>query len=153
MEAVVLENVRSCYNVWNIIRTADAMDFDVVISWYTPTPWENASIIKTSLWAEKNIKIYNFYNPKKAIDFSKNNYWNIIASEITNKWKTLKNYFWTRNYKDIWIVFGNEISWLLPETLNLVDDIVFIPMRWKKSSLNVSQACAIFMRDFAIYNN
>lgn len=35
---IVLENLRSAYNTWNIIRTADALWWGVVLSGYTPSP-------------------------------------------------------------------------------------------------------------------
>ena len=142
MPAVILENIRSAYNVGNIIRTADAFWFEVIISWYTPNPLEDPSVCKTSLWAEKSVPIYSFWNPKEAIEFARSKYALIVASEIWVWWKDIRKFDFDW---DIAIVFWNEKTWILRQTLELVDDIVFIPMIWKKESLNVWQSAAIFM--------
>jgi TrmH family RNA methyltransferase len=142
MPAVILENIRSAYNVGNIIRTADAFWFEVIISWYTPNPLEDPSVCKTSLWAEKSVPIYSFWNPKEAIEFAKSKYRLVVASEIRVWWKDIRKFDFDW---DIAIVFWNEKTWILRQTLELVDDIVFIPMIWKKESLNVWQSAAIFM--------
>ena len=150
-KAVVLENIRSAYNVWNIIRTADAFGYNVIISWYTPSP-DNIKVLKTSLWAEKTVGIKTFYNPKKAIKFVKNNYSLVIWAEITpnaidlQEWKKI---IIENNINSFAIVFWNEVSWITKETLNMVDKIFYIPMIWKKESLNVAQASAIFMYELA----
>jgi tRNA G18 (ribose-2'-O)-methylase SpoU len=43
------------------------------------------------------------------------------------------------------VIFGNEVEGILPQTLEAVDDVVAIPMRWVKESLNIGQSAAIFM--------
>ena len=144
MPAVILENIRSAYNVWNIIRTADAFWFDVIISWYSPSPFKDQSVLKTSLWAEKSVKIFEFRNPKEALYFAKNKYGTIIAAEITPSSKNILEFPFEK-FKDLAIVFGNEKQWVLKETLELVDEVIHIPMIGKKESLNVWQAAAIFM--------
>ena len=133
---VVCENLRSSYNVWNIIRTADALGFDVVISGYTPF---DEKVFKTSLGAEKKVKIIHIWNPLEAIKFSQK-YWKIVAAEITPTSKDLR----LLDEKIDWFVLGNEITWVLPQTLEMID-VYHIPMIWEKESLNVWQAAAIFM--------
>ena len=150
MPAVILENIRSAYNVGNIIRTADAFGFDVIISGYTPSPFNNQSVLKTSLGAEKSVKIYEFWDPKKALIFAKNKYKIIFAAEITKNAKDITKFNFSL-YKDLAIVFGNEKTGILPETMEFVDDIIFIPMFGRKESLNVWQAAAIFM--YEIFRN
>lgn len=147
MPALILENIRSSYNVGNIIRTADAFNFDIIISWYTPSPKNKTSICKTSLWAEKNVKIYEFYNTKKAILFAKEKYKYLIASEINKSAKSLNN-FDIKNKNDLAIVLWNEVNWVLQETLSFVDEIIYIPMFWIKESLNVWQASSILMWEY-----
>jgi len=55
MQVVLLENIRSAYNVGNIIRTADALGWQVWLSGYSPSPEDNLKVIKTSLGAESNV--------------------------------------------------------------------------------------------------
>ena len=147
MPAVVLEDIRSAYNVGNIIRTADAFWFDVVISGYSPSPSKDKGVLKTSLWAEKSVKIFEFWNPKDAIEFVRQRYWVVVAAEITENAKSILKFdkFLETLWEDIAIVFWNEVNWVLSETLEIVDEIFYIPMNWVKESLNVSQSAAIFM--------
>ncbi len=49
MNIVILENIRSAYNVGNVVRTADALGRDVRITGYTPSPLEHPKVKKTSL--------------------------------------------------------------------------------------------------------
>ena len=49
---IILENIRSAYNVGNVIRTADALGREVRITGYTPSPLDHPKVKKTSLGAE-----------------------------------------------------------------------------------------------------
>ena len=46
---VILENIRSAYNVGNVVRTADSLGRDVRIVGYTPSPLTHPKVLKTSL--------------------------------------------------------------------------------------------------------
>ena len=52
---VVLENIRSAYNVGNVIRTADSLWCEVRITWYTPSPLDHPKVKKTTLLADENV--------------------------------------------------------------------------------------------------
>lgn len=146
---IVLENLRSAYNVWNIIRTADALWWTVFLSGYTPHPDEQIKVVKTSLWAEKNVLIKRYDSTKEIIDLYKNKWYLILAWEITKNSKNLKTYSQKHN-KNI-LILWNEVDWVLDSTLEIVDETFFIPMKWIKESLNVWQSAAIFMRE--LWNN
>lgn len=146
---IVLENIRSCYNVWNIIRTADALWWDIVLSWYTPSPFEEKKILKTSLWSENSINIKQFYNTSETLNFLKKNNYLILSAEITKNAIPLNEF----SKEKIWnqkiaIIFGNETDGVLKETLETSDKTIYIPMKWIKESLNVWQTTAIFMWEF-----
>ena len=151
---IVLENVRSAYNVWNIIRTADALGYDIIISGYTPSPFKDEKVRKTSLWAENSVKILEFWNPKDTLTYLKSINSILIWAEICHISIWLKDFVKNNNKIDhnIAIIFGNEVEWVLKETLETVDFVVFIPMIWEKESLNVWQSAAIFMREFSQVN-
>ncbi len=145
-KALILENIRSAYNVGNIIRTADALGYDVILAGYSPSPFENPKVVKSSLWAEKSVNIKTFYNPVEALSYAKKEYWYLVWAEITDdaididEWKKLiENQNWFA------VVFWNEVDWVTLETLEKLDKVFFIPMKWTKESLNVCEAAAIFM--------
>ena len=144
--AIALENIRSAYNVGNIIRTADALGYDVILLWYSPSPFENEKVLKTSLGAEKNINLKQFYNPTKWLEYIKNNYPLTIAAEITPTAIPLTQLWDKILNKNFCIIVWNEVNGVSQETLEKVDLISFIPMNWIKESLNVCEAATIFMR-------
>lgn len=145
---VLLENLRSAYNVWNIIRTADALWWDVWLSGYTPHPDEQIKVVKTSLWAETNVWLKRFDNTLEAIEFSRKNDFLVLAWEITQNAVPL-NDLWKISDNNIVLILWNEVDWVLKSTLDVVDNVVFIPMKWLKESINVGQSAAIFMWEFS----
>ncbi len=141
--AIALENIRSVYNVWNIIRTADALGFDVILLWYSP--WkEDEKLLKTSLWAEENVNLKKFYNVKKWLDYINKNYKTCIAWELTDKAISIYN---IKKYiqEPTCMLLWNEVDGVSLEALENIDKVSYIPMEWVKESLNVCEAASIFM--------
>lgn len=148
MRVVVLENIRSAYNVWNIIRTADALWWKVWICWYTPNPWDHKKVVKTSLGAEDSVAMKQFDYTEDVIKYAKDNNFEVIAAEIYEWAIDLRDYSKKISLDhNLAVIFGNEVDWVLKSTLNTVDSVVYIPMKWIKESLNVGQTSAIFMRE------
>jgi tRNA G18 (ribose-2'-O)-methylase SpoU len=143
---VILENIRSAYNVWNIIRTADSLWWEVWITWYTPSPVDNIKVCKTSLWAEKNVWLKQFDFAIDAILEAKEMWMEIIAAELTEDSISLWDYICV---SEGWVavIFWNEVDGVAEKTLKKVDKVVEIPMQWVKESMNVGQSTAIFMRE------
>lgn len=125
---IILENIRSAYNVGNVIRTADALGREVRITGYTPSPLDHPKVKKTSLGAEDSVALKQFDYTNDAITYAKELKISIIAAEITPDAIDLQS-FSENNRADIAIVFGNEVEGVLPETLKSVDQVVFIPMQ------------------------
>lgn len=145
MKIVILENIRSAYNVGNIIRTADALGWQVRLTGYTPSPVDNKKVVKTSLGAEESVGIRQFDSTADAIDEAKKNNYTVIAAEITPDAIDLAEFSKTKK-SDVAVVFGNEVDGVLASTLKIVDHVVYIPMKGIKESINVGQTSAIFMR-------
>lgn len=83
MNIVILENIRSAYNVGNIIRTADALGRHVRLTGYTPSPEDTQKVVKTSLGAEKHVGLKQFGHTPEAIEFAKKKKFLVVAAEIT----------------------------------------------------------------------
>lgn len=148
MKVVILENIRSAYNVGNIIRTADSLWRNIWLTGYSPSPIDNKKVSKTSLGAENNVWLKIFNNTIEAINFAKENKFLVIGAEITKESINLKEISKKiKSDKSIAVIFWNEVDGILKQTLNIVDYIVYIPMFWIKESLNVGQSSAIFMRE------
>jgi len=147
---ILLENIRSAYNVWNIIRTADALWRNVWLSGYTPHPIEQPKVKKTSLWAEETTGIERFNNAQDAIRKARELWYMVLAWELEDRAvaldifsKKLKTD--NKNTQNKLIILWNEVDGVLNSTMEVVDDIVYIPMNWVKESMNVGQSAAIFM--------
>lgn len=145
MKVVILENIRSAYNVGNVVRTADALGRKVRIVGYTPSPLDHPKVRKTSLWAEETTDIQQFDFSHNAIQKAKKLWMQIIAAELTPESKPLWQF--KAENDNIAVLFGNEVDGVLPSTLAEVDTIVQIPMQGVKESLNIGQSAAIFMRE------
>lgn len=143
---VILENIRSAYNVWNVIRTADSLWWEVWISWYTPSPVDNPKVSKTSLWAENTVWLWQFDFTIDAINEAREMWLEIIAAELTENSVSLWEYV-CKSKNGIAVIFGNEVDGVMDKTLKEVDAVVEIPMQWIKESMNVGQSTAIFMRE------
>ncbi|MDD2537267.1 MAG: TrmH family RNA methyltransferase [Candidatus Absconditabacteria bacterium] len=142
MKVVILENIRSAYNVGNVIRTADALGWKVWIIGYTPSPLDNPKVRKTSLGAEESVGIEQFDSSLDAINRAKELGLQVIAAEITDDALALGSF---EASEDIAMIFGNEVEGVLSTTLQKVDQVVFIPMGGVKESFNIGQSAAIFM--------
>ena len=148
---IMLENIRSAYNVWNIIRTADSLGWDVWMSGYAPWPDEQPKVKKTSLGAEENVWLKRFDDALQAISYARENDFDVLAWEITPDAIDLAKY--EKSWKNIMLILGNEVDWVQEKTLETVDAVVYIPMQWIKESMNVGQSSAIFMRELRKINN
>jgi 23S rRNA (guanosine2251-2'-O)-methyltransferase len=151
MNVVILENIRSAYNVGNIIRTADALGWQVRLTWYTPSPMDTQKVVKTSLGAEKNVGLKQFGHTPEAIEFAKQQWLLVVAAEITKDSIPLNDLHPNATTGagpggNTAVIFWNEVDGVLDSTLQLVDKVVHIPMYGIKESLNVGQSSAIFMR-------
>lgn len=145
---IVVENLRSAYNVWNIIRTADALGRWVIFVWYTARP-EHKEIKKTALWAELTIPQMEFEELNDALYYM-NTHGLVIAAELTEKSIPLTDIHTkikalNKSDGELFVVVGNEVTGVESETLEKSDIIAHIPMLGIKESLNVGQAAAIMM--------
>ncbi len=147
---VVLPDIRSSYNIGSIFRTADATGvLRIVLSGYSPCPLDKFNrpqkeIAKTALGAEKDIPwIYEEKSAKALRDLKKQGFC-IVGVEQDKRSVDYKKFF--KKYPDkIAVVFGNEVDGISKELLKLCDEVVDIPMKGNKESLNVSVSAGIIL--------
>ena len=149
---IVLDNIRSLFNVGSIFRTADAVGAEkIYLCGITPTPEDRfgrirPQLAKVALGAEKTVAWeYNKSTANVLCDLKKQKYI-IIAVEQDNKaipYYKLK--VPSSKLKKIALVFGNEVEGISKNILKRADKILEIPMAGMKESLNVSVAAGIVM--------
>jgi tRNA G18 (ribose-2'-O)-methylase SpoU len=143
---LILENIRSAYNTWVMLRTCDWLWRKAVLSGFTPRSEEDEKVAKTALGAEKEVVIGSFWSTREALEWVRGQGYLLVAAEKTPDAQDVRDarYF----DKPVALVMGNENTGVLQETLGLVDHIVHIPMQGIKESLNVAEAAAIVMWEF-----
>jgi 23S rRNA (guanosine2251-2'-O)-methyltransferase len=142
---LILENIRSAYNTGVMLRTCDGLWRKAVLSGFTPRPEEDEKVAKTALGAEKEVVIGSFWSTREALDWVRGQWYVLVAAEKTPDAQDVRDARFSD--KPVALVMGNENTWVLQETLGLVDHIVHIPMQGMKESLNVAEAAAILMRE------
>lgn len=141
---ILLDNVRSLNNVGSAFRTADAFAVEkIILTGITGTP-PHREIQKTALGATESVAWEYETNTKEAIQKLKQAGHIIIAIEQTNQSKSLKN-FNPESDKKYCFIFGNEVSGVSDEALQLVDDCLEIPQSGTKHSLNISVCVGVVL--------
>ncbi len=140
---MVLDNLRSAYNVGSIFRTAEAYGVSkIYLTGYTPTPL-NRKVTKTSLGAEKNLLWEHITYGLRCVKQLKNNKIRIVCLE--NGLKISQPIFSFKPIFPLAVVVGNELKGIRKSILKEADLVVHIPMYGKKESFNVAIAAGIFL--------
>ena len=148
MKYLILENIRSAYNVGAIFRTADGAGVSkIFLIGYTPAPIDRfgriqPEIQKTSLGASEEIEWEHHPDAKAVIEQLKVEGFKVAAVE-QGKDSSLLNEFVVP--EKVVYVMGNEIEGVSEAIIQNADTIVEIPMLGSKESLNVSVAAGIVL--------
>lgn len=146
--SLALHNIRSTHNVGAIFRTADAAGVSkIYLCGYTPAPIDRfgrarTDIAKAALGAEKTVAWESVPDVSKLISQLKKKKYAILAVEQDTK---SINYTKGKLGKKNLIILGNEVDGLEKGILVRCDQILEIPMRGKKESLNVSVAAGVVL--------
>ncbi len=140
---VVLDNIRSTFNVGAIFRSSDGVGIKKIhLCGITPTP-SNPKVHKTSLGAEFTINYEAHPNAVSLIKSLKHNGYIIWALEKTTTSQSFFNYQISESSHPTILVVGNEITGIDPDVLKECDAHLHIPMVGLKNSLNVAIAFGI----------
>jgi len=141
---VVLENIRSAYNVGSVFRTSDAFLLEsIFITGYTAKP-PHKEIKKTALGAEDTVEWEYFENAILAIEQLKAKGYTVYAIEqVKDSWSLEKTTF--NNTQKIAVVFGNEVSGVDQNTILACDGCIEIPQLGMKHSLNIATAAGVVL--------
>lgn len=148
---VICHNIRSRHNVGSIFRTADGAGVNkIFLCGITPVP-PHPNIEKVSLGAEKFVAWEKAKDCWRVIDNLKKDGFLILALEQDKKAVSLDEFKLPRSAAKIALVVGNEVEGLPPAILKRADKIIYIPMRGKKESLNVSVAFGVAVYKIAMF--
>jgi len=141
---IILENIRSAYNVGSVFRTADAFLLQsIYICGYTAHP-PHKEIKKTALGAEETMSWKYFKKINEAIEELRKEKYRIFAIEQTLNSHQLQRVGFEKNEK-LAVVFGNEVTGVEQATIELTDGCIEIPQLGMKHSLNIATAAGVVL--------
>lgn len=140
--AVLLDNVRSMYNVGAFFRAADGVNLQkLCLCGITAHPPKKA-ISKTALGAEETVRWEHDWEAVRMVEGLRSEGFQIVAIETGPN--AIDLYEWQPKFP-VCVMFGHEVEGLRPELMELADEHVRIPMHGQKKSLNVATAGGVVM--------
>lgn len=137
---VLLNNIRSLYNVGSIFRTADGIGAEKIwlcgITGFPP----DARISKTALGAEQTVPWQYDRDARSVLRGLKTRGYQIVLLEQLAESVPYQHY---KPVEPVCLVVGNEISGVDDELISLCDRTLEIEMVGLKNSLNVAVAFGI----------
>lgn len=139
---LVLDNLRSAFNVGSIVRTSEAARVARLhLCGITAHP-PHRQLARTALGATRHVRWTRHATTVDAIDGLRAAGRRVVALELTSG---------ARSYLDapldlpLALVVGHEVNGVSAEALALADEVVHIPMFGVKNSLNVAAATAVVL--------
>lgn len=134
---VVLDHVRSLYNVGSMFRTADAFRLSgLCLCGITATP-PHVEIHKTALGAEESVDWKYFERTEDAVKWLHEQGYRVLAVEQCEGSTMLQDFQTEPNGKYA-IVMGNEVKGVQQQVVDMCDGCLEIPQFGTKHSMNVS---------------
>ena len=145
---IVLDNVRSAYNVGSVFRTADAFPVEAIylcgITYHPP----HKEITKTALGAENTAAWKYFKTTVDAIKAIKELGYKVYAIEQAEGSTMLGQSSVVSRQSSIALVFGHEVNGVQQEIINLCDGCIEIPQGGTKHSLNIAVSAGVVLWEF-----
>ncbi|MDY0153984.1 TrmH family RNA methyltransferase [Segatella paludivivens] len=147
---VVLDDVRSLYNVGSVFRSGDAFRIAAVyLCGITACP-PNAEIHKTALGGEDSVDWKYFERTEDAVEeLHRDGYFVYSIEQVEGSTKLQNLNLNTESGNGYAVIFGNEVKGVKQNVVDMSDDCLEIPQFGTKHSLNVSVTSGIVMWEFA----
>lgn len=143
---VVLDHVRSLYNVGSVFRTSDAFRVECLyLCGITAVP-PHPEIHKTALGAEDTVRWEYVDDAREAVRALKRQGYVVYAVEQAEGSVSLENFQPDASRKYA-VVLGNEVKGVQQEVVDDCDGCIEIPQFGTKHSLNVSVTAGIVLWD------
>ena len=140
---VVLDNIRSVFNVGSIFRSSDgAGSVEKIYLCGMTTPIDNPKLEKTALGATEMVASEHYDTTKEALEELRSQNIPIYSIELTDDAENFQNIEYP---EELAIIFGHEKDGVDPDILEESDKRIFVPMRCKKESLNVANCASIIL--------
>lgn len=145
---VVLDHVRSLYNVGSVFRTSDAFRVnEVILCGITAIP-PHTEIHKTALGAEDSVDWRYFKDTMEAVHTLRAEGYTLLAIEQCEG-STMLQDFHPDDTKRYAFILGNEVRGVQQSVVDVCDGCLEIPQFGTKHSMNVSVTAGIAIWHFA----
>jgi tRNA G18 (ribose-2'-O)-methylase SpoU len=135
--SVLLDNVRSLYNVGSFFRTADAAAVEkLYLCGITGRPPKRA-LTKTALGAEETVAWEPGWDAAAMVQALRAR--GVEMAAVETSVHAVDLFDWVPRFP-VCVVFGHEVDGIRPEVSAMCDTHVRIPMLGRKHSLNVATA-------------
>jgi len=168
---VVLDDVRSMYNIGSVFRTSDAFRVEAVyLCGITARP-PHPEIHKTALGGEDSVTWRYFATAQEAVEELHRNNYHVFAieqcegstllqelkiengklkiTELQGNHKVQSSKIKVQSSSKYAVVFGNEVKGVHQEVVDQCDGCIEIPQFGTKHSMNVSVTAGIVIWEFA----
>jgi tRNA G18 (ribose-2'-O)-methylase SpoU len=143
---IILDNVRSLYNIGSVFRTADAFLIEgICLCGITATP-PNKEIRKTALGATESVSWQYYENTLDAVKILKKKGFKIVAVEQTTKSIMLQDFKPEPDVRYA-LVFGHEVKGVEQEVIDHCHMSIEIPQYGTKHSFNIAVSVGIVLWD------
>ena len=146
---VVLDDVRSMYNIGSVFRTCDAFRVEAVYLCGITAQPPHPEIHKTALGGEDSVTWRYFKTAKEAVEELHRNNTFVYAVEQCEGSTKLQELSSDQSPLKFAVVFGNEVKGVHQEVVDLCDGCLEIPQFGTKHSMNVSVTAGIVIWEFA----
>lgn len=144
---VVLDNVRSLYNVGSVFRTSDAFRLEgICLCGITARP-PHIEIHKTALGAENSVDWRYYENTMDCVHNLRRLGYTILSIEQCEGSTILPN-FQIDSTKRYAVILGNEVKGVDQQVVDNSDGCIEIPQYGTKHSMNVSVTAGIIIWEF-----
>ena len=141
---VVLDHVRSLYNVGSVFRSGDAFRIEgVCLCGITARP-PHPEIHKTALGAEESVGWKYYERTEDAVRHLKEQGYRVFSIEQCEG-STMLQDFRRQPGEKLAVVFGNEVKGVQQQVVDMCDGCLEIPQYGTKHSLNVSVTAGIVL--------
>eukprot|EP01039_Chlorochromonas_danica_P005803 gene5803-6391_t len=139
---LVLDNLRSAFNVGSIFRSAETAGVEEVITCgITPHP-PHPKVAKTAFSAVQNVPSRHFDSVLEALAVLKKDGYTIVAMETTSRSQVYSSVVYPQK---VALVLGNELIGVDAKVMEEADLLAEIPTYGLKNSLNVASAAPIVL--------
>ncbi len=144
---VILDNVRSQFNIGSVFRSCDAFIAEkVILCGISATP-PSAEIHKSALGAEFSVEWEHYQNTEDAVIKLKEQGYKILSIEQTENSIPLSD-FQASPQEKYALIFGNEVHGVQQQVVDLSHASIDIPQFGTKHSINVSVCIGVVLWEF-----